>query len=353
MMYRSQARNLFALGASMLTRKSFIIQRDFVPEMAQVIDQLLQKGQFDVVHSDQLWMAQYALRTKWSAPGAMLVLDEHNACFQIIQRLAAREHNLLKRLLFQHEWRRLQEYEAQTCSLFDHLVTVTEEDRSILQDLIESQKKKNRWLISSKTNQSFTTIPICVDTQSITPISPRPGSLNVLHMGTMFFLPNVEGVLWFTREVWPKVVAQIPQATFTIVGKNPPTKIQALCKSQKGISSIQVTGYVPDPMPYLEQAGVFIVPLLSGGGMRVKIIDAWRWGLPIVSTTIGAEGISCQPGLNIMIADNSEAFAQAVVQVLKNPLLAERLRINGRHWVVEHYDWQTVYNGWDSIYPTS
>ncbi len=80
--------------------------------------------------------------------------------------------------------------------------------------------------------------------------------------------------------------------------------------------TIQVTGYIADPQPCLEKAGVFIVPLLSGGGMRVKIIDAWRWGLPVVSTSIGAEGIHCKPGENILIADNPQAFADAIVEVL-------------------------------------
>ena len=167
----------------------------------------------------------------------------------------------------------------------------------------------------------------------------------------MFWPPNVEGVLWFARQVWPKITAQLPQATFTIAGKNPPAEIRALTKGQAGSSAIKVTGYVPDPQPYLQQAGVFIIPLLSGGGMRVKIVDAWRWGLPIVSTSIGAEGIRCKPGENILIADDPDAFSKAVIQVLAEPDLAERLKANGRSWVEDHYEWRTTYAAWDTIYP--
>jgi glycosyltransferase involved in cell wall biosynthesis len=101
----------------------------------------------------------------------------------------------------------------------------------------------------------------------------------------------------------------------------------------------------------LEQAGAFIVPLFSGSGMRVKIVDGWRWGLPVVSTTIGAEGIACQPGENILVADTPLDFAQAVFDVLTQPELAQRLRQAGRRWVEGRYDWRQVYPAWDVIYP--
>lgn len=350
MMHRSQARNVFALIASMLAGESFTIRRDYRPKMAQTVDRLLQTGQYDAVHADQLWMAQYALRAKGITHDTKLVLDEHNACFQVTQRLVSRERNPFMRLLFTHEWRRLRAYEAETCASFDHVVTVTQEDQSILKGLIHSSVKHTRQQDVNKTNHNFVTIPICVDTQSTAPVQPNPGAVDVLHLGTMFWLPNVEGVLWFAREVWPAVVAQVPQATFTIVGKNPPTEIRALSMGQKGMPSIQVTGYIPDPQPYLKRAGVFIVPLLSGGGMRVKIVDGWRWGLPIISTRIGAEGIDYHEGENILIADDPGEFSQAIVRVLRDPLLAQRLRVNGRRWVEEKYEWRRIYPAWDSIY---
>lgn len=348
--HRSQIRNLFSLAASLLKGASFIIQRDYVPEMVQVIDQLLQTTPFDAVHTDQLWMAQYALRAKQVAPNLLIVLDEHNACFQIWKRLAVGERNPLKRLLLEREWRKLQAYETQICSSFNYIVTVTEKDQSILKNLVLPKTNLTKQIDHDQSNDNFLMIPICVDTQSILPVQPISGTLNVLHLGTMFWMPNIEGVLWFSREVWPKVVAQIPEATFTVVGKNPPSEIRNISKNGTGRSSIQVTGYIPDPQPYLQKAGVFIVPLLSGGGMRVKIIDAWRWGLPIVSTSIGAEGIQCVPDENILIADDPLAFAQAVVKILQEPSLAERLRLNGRRWAEENYNWRKVYSRWDEIY---
>ena len=349
-MHRSLIRNQLSLAASLLKGISFIIQRDYVPEMAQAIDRLLRATSFDAVHTDQLWMAQYGLRARRIAPNIKLVLDEHNACFQIWRRLAVGEQNPLKRLLLEREWRKLRTYEAEACSYFDNLITVTEEDHSILESLISSQKRSSEPHHGNQSIDKIITIPICVDTDSNIPVKPISGALDVLHLGTMFWMPNIEGVLWFAREVWPKIIAKIPQATLTIAGKNPPTEVYELSRNENGRSSIQVTGYIPNPQSYLERAGVFIVPLLSGGGMRVKIIDAWRWGLPIVSTSIGAEGIRCVPGENILIADDPLSFSQAVVNVLQEPPLAQRLRLNGRRWVEENYNWRKVYSRWDLIY---
>jgi glycosyltransferase involved in cell wall biosynthesis len=352
-MHRSLIQNLVSMAASIMKGTSFIIQRDYVPEMAQTFDRLLKATPFDAVHTDQLWMAQYALRAKKLSPNTKVVMDEHNACFQIWQRLAAGEHNPIKRLLMEREWRKLKNYEAKACSRFDQLVTVTDEDNLILKNLVASQAPLSNLVFSTPSTKNIITIPICVDTQSSVPVEPNPGSLDVLHLGTMFWAPNVEGVIWFTRKVWPIVIDQIPQATFTIAGKNPPIEIRELSNNGHPSSAIRVTGYIPDPQPLLKKAGVFIVPLLAGGGMRVKIIDAWRWGLPIVSTSIGAEGVHIKPGENILIADDPLTFAQSIVRVLKEASLSERLRLNGRRWVEEHYNWRTVYSKWDVIYSGS
>jgi glycosyltransferase involved in cell wall biosynthesis len=203
-----------------------------------------------------------------------------------------------------------------------------------------------------KQHVSFSTIPICVNTQEVHPVQPEPATKNVFHLGTMFYLPNITGMLWFAREVWPRVLAQVPQATLTIAGKNPPPVIQQLSMSSPDGTHIQVTGYLPDPLPHLQRANVFIVPLLAGGGMRVKIIDAWRWGLPVVSTSTGAEGIQYCSGENILIADSAEDFADAVARVLLDPEFAQSLRESGRRWVEQRYDWQQVYPAWDTIYKT-
>jgi glycosyltransferase involved in cell wall biosynthesis len=348
---RTKGRDVRMLVASMLGGESFIIRRDSMPEMAEQIERLINSASFDYVHADQLWMAQYGLLAKQLAKDKKpcIVLDEHNACFQIYQRLAEHETNPFKRWLWAREWPALQRFEIEACASFDRVTTVTEEDHRTLQGLVNDIDRNGGF---EKPARGFNTIPICVDVDAIQPVSPRSSRLNVLHLGTMFWMPNVEGVLWFANKVWPMVRQRFPQATFSVVGKNPPASIRDLASPspQGKDSGIVVSGYVADPQPYLESAAVFVVPLFSAGGMRVKIVDGWRWGLPIVSTTIGAEGIHYRDGENILIADSPEDFSEAVIRVLTDPDLAQRLRCNGRRWVEEHYDWRRVYSAWDAIY---
>jgi glycosyltransferase involved in cell wall biosynthesis len=349
---RTKIRDLRMLAGSLLSGESFIIRRDTVPEMNAQIERLIASNSFDYVHADQLWMAQYGLHARQVAQGKKpcLVLDEHNACFQIYQRLAENEKDPFKRWLWAREWPALQRFEVRACASFDRVITVTEEDREILGGLMNGSQKGD---LRAGPRKGFDTIPICVDADAVQPVTPKPNSLDALHLGTMFWMPNVEGVLWFARNVWPIVRQRFPQATFTVVGKNPPVSIRELEASapQGSGSGIVVTGYVADPQPYLEKAAVFVVPLFSAGGMRVKIVDGWRWGLPIVSTTIGAEGISYLDGENILIADSPEDFSRAVIRVLSDLELAQSLRQNGRRWVEQHYDWRKVYSAWDAIYP--
>jgi glycosyltransferase involved in cell wall biosynthesis len=128
----------------------------------------------------------------------------------------------------------------------------------------------------------------------------------------------------------------------TVIGKSPPAGLAG--------PAVEVTGYVLELTPYLAETGVFLVPLHAGGGMRVKILDAWSWGLPVVSTTIGAEGIAAVDGENILLADTAPAFARAVTRILKEPALARRLSRNGRQTVLEKYNWRTAYLAWDGVY---
>jgi len=336
---RSMARDIRSLVGSLMSGQSFIIYRDRSPAMDALLQQLLSQERIDAIHADQLWMAQFALHVRRQSPlpPVKLVLDEHNACFQIFERLVKGERHPLKRWLWQREAALLQHYEAAACRQFDQVITVTPGDRHILESLTQT---------GNDALPSFHTIPICVDTACVPAVTPQGGDLNVLHLGTMFWPPNVEGVTWFLREVWPRVRSELPGTTFTIVGKQPPEELAVLAKGQ----DVEMTGYLADPLPSLRRAQAFVVPLLSGGGMRVKIVEAWRWGLPIVSTTLGAEGIEYRAGENILIADTPADFATAVLSLLREPGLNQRLRVNGRQWVEEHYDYRLVYTAWDEVY---
>ncbi len=345
---RSRWKDGRALLEGVLTGRSMVISRDRIPAMQSLIKRLVQTTPFDVIHADQTSMAQYALYARHcqrqNNPVPNIILDQHNAMYLLVQRQARYERGWLRQTIWHMEAQRLKRYETFLCRQFDQILTVTDEDQKALIGLmpdLEVERLRNR----------LTALPICVDPLEQPMLPYRASDPRIIHLGTMFWPPNVEGVLWFAEQVLPLVLQQVPNACFTIAGKNPPPEILALTASDSPVAGhVEITGFVADPDPLLSSSRVFVVPLRAGGGMRVKIIDAWQWGIPLVSTTLGAEGIKTRSGHNIMLADHPEAFAAAVVQVLKDRELAEGLRGNGRSWVEQHYNWRTVYPRLNDVY---
>jgi len=341
-MPRSTVLNGWHLARALLTNQPFLITRDHVPAMIRLLRRLVQEAAaagrpYDAVHADQLWMAPYALAAGQSAPAASrprLVLDQHNAVFLIPQRLAQHEANPLKRLLLQREQRRMQAFEVAICRRFDHVVWVTAEDQAAVQQAAPAAALP-----------PATVIPICVDPRAKPVLPRRPGAQRVTFLGGLHWPPNAAGLRWFFQECWPRVRRESPEAVLTVIGRDPPAEIAAAPRDH-----LDVTGYVDDPTPYLQETAAFIVPLHAGGGMRVKIVDAWSWGLPVASTTIGAEGLAYTAEENLLIGNGGEEFAAAVGRLLQDPELGRRLGAAGRRTVEQHYDWRVVYRAFDQVY---
>ena len=341
-MRRSLWRNMRAGFKGLVTGMPILVARDEVSEMRFTLRRLVTEQAFDLIHADQLSMAWWGrLASRLAGPATpSTMLDEHNAIYLLTRRMADTERNPVRRAIMAREARAFARYEAEMCREFDALLTVTQEDRDHLLALFPRAERE-------RLADKFTVVPICVDPEQVSPVVHQDGGApTVLHLGTMFWPPNVHGVLWFAREVLPLIHQQVPEARFVVVGKNPPADVQALAADPR----IEVTGYVTDPMAYLEASDAFVVPLHAGGGMRVKIVDGWLWGLPIVSTPIGAEGIKVQDGANLLLAENAPSFARATVRLLTEPELNQRLRADGRTWVENHYAWQTVYQQVDAVY---
>jgi glycosyltransferase involved in cell wall biosynthesis len=337
---RSRVKDAGFLLKSLALQRPFIIERDASAAMQARLDALAAASPpFAAVHADQLWMAPYALRFQRAAANHPLtVMDQHNAVYMILQRLADAERNPAKRALMQLEARKLAAFEVETCRAFDHVTWVTQEDFAAVQAQAPA---------ASPPIPNDGVLPICGDPEA-TPVIARTASpRRVTFLGGLHYPPNAQGVVWFAREIFPQVLAQIPDAVLTVIGKQPPPELHSL-----GIppSNLEVTGYVADPLPYLAETAAFIVPLLAGGGMRVKIIDGWTWGLPIVSTRVGAEGIDAVHGENMLLADAPADFAQAVIDLLRDPALNAHIAAGGRRTVLERYNWRTVYRRWDAIY---
>ena len=327
---RTRLNDGLALVNSLLTATPWLMARDDDRAMRKLLADLCQREKFDIVHADQLNMAQYARLV----PGAARILDAHNAVWLLYRRLAQTTKNFGMGLFLQREWRLLKRYEGAVCREFDAVLTVSEADKAALAEACGGQGQ----LIIA---------PIALDPEAIPLIPRRPQADHILHIGTMFWPPNVDGVLWFLREVYPLILRVRPDVCFDIVGARPPKEIIESGQSQAGVT---VAGYVKDAGEYLKNTGVMVVPLLAGGGMRVKILEALAEGLPIVTTTIGCEGIAVENGRHLLVADTPQEFARATLRLLEDRAFASTLARNGRELIEKGYDYRTAYRPVNMVY---
>ncbi len=327
---RSPARDALYLGRSLLSGRPFLIERDDAHAMRSTVGRLGAHGAFDAVHADQLSMAQFAV----DLPVPLRVLDEHNAVWTIVRRAAGSERWGLRRALAELEWRKLRAYEGAVCRRFDCVTVVSTEDQEALEQAAGRPFQAR-------------VIPIAVDVEALA-FTPRgPEARHVMSVATMFYPPNAAGVHWFASEVFPAVRRALPETEFHIIGARPPKSIRRLAAPGRGI---RVDGYVADLEPLLRQCAVLVVPVRAGSGMRVKILEAFARGIPVVSTPIGVEGIEARPGEHLLVADDPEAFAAAVVRLVRDPTAAARLARAGRALVEARYDWRTALGALDEIY---
>ena len=327
---RGAMRNAWYMGLSFLTRQPFLMIRDDRKAMRELIDRLSAEQAFDVAHADQLNMGQYAKRV----PGAFKVLDTHNALWLLYQRLYKTMSRGPKKWLLGRDWKLLQSYEGRLVREFDAVMAVSHEDKAALQQ-------------AAGRPIDITVIPIAIDTDEVGFVEREAEPKHILHIGTMYWPPNIDGVQWFINQIYPLVRQQRPDVQLDIVGSRPPADLLALNESDLGIN---VTGYVADPAPYQQQAAALIVPLRSGGGMRVKILNALSEGIPIVSTTLGYEGIEVNPGQDILVGDSPREFADQVLRLLNDPALGRQLAANGRKLAQEKYDYRHVCRPLDKVY---
>ena len=325
---------------SQVSKRPFLIERDDLKTMRRQVEELRRSRTFDVVHADQLTMTQFALAFQGSTPQPRLVFDAHNATWTIVERMIQNAPAILKPVL-SLEAKRVEHYEGSLIRQFDHTLAVTEIDRRAL---LKAARIYHQMVPADR----IRVIPIAIDTTILVPIQRTTGSHNIVTIGTLLYPPNADGVRWFTNEVFPLIRRQVPDVTLTIIGKGAPVDLVRLASQSSG--KITITGYVPDLVPYLEKAALMVVPVRAGGGMRVRILEAFARGIPVVTTSVGLEGIEARPGEDVLVEDTAERFAIAVVQLLKDPKLQMRLAANGRGLAETYYDWQVVLRKLDDIY---
>ena len=328
---RSRLSDIGYLADSLAHGESFLLRRDDRAAMRAAVRRLLAEQRIEVIHVDQLNMMRFVPPT-WN--GAV-VLDEHNAVWLRVERLRTHAPDPFRRWLLGREARLIRAEEAGACTRAEVVLAVSDQDREALAAIMGGA--------------NITVVPIAVDVARYAPIrearNPRPD--RVLTIGTMFSPPNSEGVAWWLREGYERLRALRPHVVYDIVGPRPPASLRALAARRP---SVRVHGYVADPTPFWTSASVLAVPLLSGGGVRVKILEAMASGVPIVSTSIGCEGLAARDGEHLLIADTPTAFAEACARLLDDTALARRLASNACQLVRDRYDARVAFAPLDAAY---
>lgn len=342
--HRSRIADVGYMVRSYLTTRPFLIERDDLRPMQDLVNKLVREGEFDFIHADQLTMVQFALRGATACPDRKprVIFDAHNAVWSIVERMQENSRWFLKPVLGV-ETRRVKRYEGELLKTVDHVLAVTDVDRVGLEEALHFSKLNQGDRVAP-----VTVVPIAVDTEKQQPVKRKPGSKNIVTLGTLHYPPNADGIRWFFNEVFPLIRKQVPEATLTIIGKNPPQDFLDLAAREP--KTVKVTGYVPDLVPYLEESALMVVPVRAGGGMRVRILEAFAYAMPVVTTTIGLEGINAELEKDVLVADTATDFSNRVIELLENVSLQEKLSANGRRLAETKYDWQVVLKAMRPIY---
>jgi sugar transferase (PEP-CTERM/EpsH1 system associated) len=293
-------------------------------EYRDKVESLLATGRFDLVVCDFLVPAVNMPR-ELPCPS---VLFTHNVEAEIWRRHYEGQPDSVRRFLFKQQWRRMLRFEAATVNRFDLVLAVSDTDRDTLQRLYSEKLQAPVFTVATGVDTSFFAPPAAAA------VSPH----HLVFTGSMDWIPNEDAMKHFCADILPRIRAQEPGVTLSIVGRAPTPAVQRLAE----IPGVEVTGRVDDVRGYIGRAAVYVVPIRIGGGTRLKIFEAMGMGKAVVSTTVGAEGLPVTHGKDVQIADTPDAFASAVVSLLRDPARRVQLERAARELVVTHYDWSAV-----------
>jgi sugar transferase (PEP-CTERM/EpsH1 system associated) len=292
-------------------------------ELATKIRDIASKMEFDIVHVEQSLMAPYMEN---------LPLGGHYKSILALQNIASQQFGKIARINVNTEDRlrskiyswQMSHWEPRCAGQFDECVTVSEPDR--------------RLLLAANADLHVEVVPNGVDTHKYQPLAIEDISQpSVLLIGSMSYAPCVDAALYFCNQILPRIQRALGKVQLWIVGANPVPEVVALAGE-----NVHVTGRVEDVVPYYQRCAVSVVPLRAGGGTRLKILEAMALGRPVVSTSIGCEGLEVRDGEHLLIADKPEAFAAKVVQLITDVDMYRRLTTIARELVVTHYDWDAI-----------
>jgi polysaccharide biosynthesis protein PslH len=319
---------------SLSSTRSFERLRVTLRALQQMLDRVLRTRRFDVVNLEFPYLGHYHLRQ--APPGERvprLVVDSHEIAYDLARQFARSGGNLGRRFYAGVNWRKLRREELGIYHEADGVYLCSAADE--------------RRLLNQLPNVPTAVIPNAADVEYYQPraTDPPPDGRTVLYFGLLSTIPNIDAVLHFLQNIWPRIAEANPEARCKIIGGRPPPSLIALTGPR-----IELTGFVSDLRAHLAAAAAVVVPLRLGGGTRLKIVEAMAMGKAIVSTTLGAEGIEAVPGRDILIEDEPAVFADTVNRLLAQPDLAARIGQSARRLAVERYAWSSAARALEGFY---
>jgi glycosyltransferase involved in cell wall biosynthesis len=318
-LYDSVSSILLGALPSLLNPLPISVRRHFSNDYAVTLQKLISERKFDLAHIE--W-THYAVYSRYMKTLPQFVCT-HNVEYLSWQRFTNATRNPFKILLGLHEARKLYHFENNYYRNVPYLSAVSEDDARLLREKFHLDP--------------FCVIPNGVEISRYDEIVNTPTPNHLVYCGSMDVFVNQDAVSWFIRDIFPLILKKKPETTLTVIGRNPPDWLVKLQTNQ-----IQFTGQIPDVRFPLKKAVLEVVPLRIAGGSRLKILEAFAAKIPVLSTTIGAEGLNVNDGQNIVLADTAEQFANRCVELLDNPALRNQLIEAGRRVVDEQYDWSRI-----------
>lgn len=295
--------------------------------MKHALEKVLRERNFDIVQVEGIHLMSYLPIIAAPHPRPLMICDWHNIESELMGRYRGREPNILKRAYAGKTARLMGEFERRAMREFDAHVAVGQRDAQHLRSLNPDAR--------------VFVIENGVDTDHYEEAA-RDGQLRkpnrIVFVGSMDYHANIDGAVSFARDVWPGVRDRHPELIFTIVGRDPAPEVREL----RSTPGIKVTGTVDDVRPFYREALAAVVPLKVGGGSRLKILEAMAAGVPVVSTTLGAEGLDVHDGEEILIADTNEQLAEKIGSVIESEELRQRISATGHMLVADRYDWSRL-----------
>ncbi|MGZ4060364.1 MAG: glycosyltransferase family 4 protein [Bacteroidia bacterium] len=317
---------------NLFSKRSYNIIRFYSKDFEAKLIEILLKESFDIIHLESLWVTPY-LDTIRKYSKAKIVLRSHNVEFMIWERLAENCSNPVKKKYLELLAKRLKKYENNLLNNYDGIAFITE------QDAVTYKKAGCRIPVIH--------LPFGIDLEKYKQDKSKTENLSVFHIGAMDWEPNVDGINWFLKNVWEKVLAKNSSIKLYLAGRKMPEQLKKV-----ELKNVIVVGEVEDAQEFINSKSIMIVPLSSGGGMRIKIIEGMALEKTIVSTAIGAEGIEYSTGKNILIANTADEFADAINKCINDNAFVENIGRNARMLIEERYDNKIICNKLITFYKT-